>query len=447
MQGYYKEALQNMEEALAIDRESGDETVIAVDLNTIGRIYEAWGMFDQAVEYLEQALEIDFRLNRMDKVAIRYSGLGLVYKAWGKNKTALDYFEKALAIDKELKNYDKIALRHSNIGSTYMAMGETGKAISFLNLGLDYFEKNQMTSYAAGTLIDLGRCYLTQKDFAQAESALLRSIALSEPTRLNRTVMNSLQQLALVYQQSGQMNKAYQTLNRFIAMKDSLFNEKSQRQIMEFQVRYDLDNKQQEIELMKRDKEIQNKKLANTRLIFSLSGLILIIVLLTLILRLRMNQNKRLKAEKENEALKADLDKRNKELTFNAMCIVKNNETMVKMVEAVDAAMDSGGNPQQLQQIIHQLQRIEQDKSWEDFEIRFIETHQDFYDRLQQRFPDLSPNERKLCAFLRLNMSTKDIAAITHQSINSINVARTRLRKKLGIDGTDENLIGFLHSL
>ncbi len=447
LQGYYKEALQNMEEALAIDREFGDEAVIATDLNTIGRIYEAWGMFDKAVEYLEQAQEIDARLNRIDRVAIRYSSLGLVYKAWGRFDQALDYFEKALTIDKELKNYDKIALRHANIGSTYMAMGQTAKAIAFLDLGLGYFEKNRMTSYAAATLTDLGRCYLMQNDYAKAEKAFLRSIALSEPERLNRNIMNSLEQLSLLYHQSGKTDKAYHALTRFMVLKDSLFNEESQRQIMEFQVKYDLDNKQQEIELMKRDHVIQKKKLANTRLIFSLSGFFLIIVLLTLFLRLRNNQNKRLKAEKENEALKADLDKRNKELTFNAMCIVKNNETMVKMVEAVDSALDSGENSQQLQQVIHQLQRMEHEKSWEDFELRFVQTHQDFYDKLQERFPDLTPNERKLCAFLRLNMSTKDIAAITHQSINSINVARTRLRKKLGIDDTDENLVGFLHSL
>jgi DNA-binding CsgD family transcriptional regulator len=62
-------------------------------------------------------------------------------------------------------------------------------------------------------------------------------------------------------------------------------------------------------------------------------------------------------------------------------------------------------------------------------------------------YPDLTPNEKKICAFLRLNMSTKDIAAITHQSVHSLNVARTRLRKKLGIDGTDENLVNFLNRL
>ena len=62
IQGYYEEALALMQEALAIDKETGDEAIIATDLNTIGRIYESWGIYDKAVDYLEQALALDVKL-------------------------------------------------------------------------------------------------------------------------------------------------------------------------------------------------------------------------------------------------------------------------------------------------------------------------------------------------------------------------------------------------
>lgn len=447
LQGFYREALLHMEEALAIDRGIGDPSVVATDLNTIGRIYEAWGMFDKAVEYLTEALEINQELKQKDKVAIRYSGLGLVYKAWGKYDLALEYFDKALVIDRELKNDDKVALRHANIGSTYLAMGQVDKAILYLNLGYEFFENNRMYSYSASILTDLGRCHLEKGNFAEAEAAFLRSIEYSRPGHLKRNIMNSLEQLAELYRQTGRYEKAYGALEDFMHYKDSLFDAESQKKISEFQVKYDLDIKQQENEILRRDRELAQKRHTNARLFFSLLALFLVIILLALAIRLKINQNRRLKAEKENQALRADLEQRNKELTYNAMCIVKNNETMVRMVEAVDAALSDNDGQHDLKNIIHQLQKMEQEKSWEDFEVRFIQTHQGFYEKLQERFPELTPNERKLCAFLRLNMSTKDIAAITHQSVNSINVARTRLRKKLGIDGTDENLVGFLHSL
>jgi DNA-binding CsgD family transcriptional regulator len=184
-----------------------------------------------------------------------------------------------------------------------------------------------------------------------------------------------------------------------------------------------------------------------TILIFSTAGLFLGMLLLALLFLLKSYKTKRLLAEKENERLRQDLEQRNKELTYNAMCIIKNNETVARMVEVVEDALRSGQNQDHLRNIVYQLQHMESDNNWKDFEVHFIQTHKDFYDNLQKQFPELTPNEKKLCAFLRLNMSTKDIASITHQSVHSINVARTRLRKKLGIGGTDENLVNFLASL
>ncbi len=70
--------------------------------------------------------------------------------------------------------------------------------------------------------------------------------------------------------------------------------------------------------------------------------------------------------------------------------------------------------------------------------------HTDFYKKLNEQFPNLSANEKKLCAFLKLNMSTKDIGSITYQSVKSISVARSRLRKKLNIESEDVNLANYL---
>jgi tetratricopeptide (TPR) repeat protein len=447
IQGYYNEALVYMEEAIAIDKEIGDESIIATDLNTIGRVYESWKMYDKAVDYLEQALEIDRRLKMDDKMAVRYNSLGLAYKGWGKYDKALGYFVKALQIDSNLKKEEKIALRKANIGSTYMEMQEPDKAIPFLEEGLAYFLDNQLPSYCATTLNDLGRCYLQQKDYGKAEKSFLQSAAISRENGMNRFLMNSLDYLSRLYRESGQFEKAYKSLHEFVTLNDSVFDAESQKKVAEFNAKYELDKRQQENELLRKDNELTKKRHTVVVLLFSLSALFLLALLLALLVRLKGNQNRRLRAEKENEKLKMDLEQRNRELTYNAMCIIKNNETVAKMAETIEEALASGEEPSDLTYLVRKLQHIERDKNWTEFEIRFTKTHQAFYDKLNARFPDLTPNEKKICAFLKLNMSTKDIASITHQSVHSLNVARTRLRKKLGIDQTDENLVNFLGSL
>lgn len=80
---------------------------------------------------------------------------------------------------------------------------------------------------------------------------------------------------------------------------------------------------------------------------------------------------------------------------------------------------------------------------WKDFEMHFEKVYEVFYQRLYKMFPDLTPGERKLCALLRLNISSKDIAAITFQNPQSVDMARHRLRKKFNLQ-TDENLFDFL---
>jgi tetratricopeptide (TPR) repeat protein len=447
IQGFYEEAIQYMEEALRIDRETGDHASIAVDLNTIGRIYESWGMYDQAVRYLEEALEIDRRLGQDDKVAIRLNSLGLVYKSWKKYDKALEHFNQALLIDQNLGRDEKVALRQANIGSTYLEMGETDKAISFLEQSLEYFRENNLPSYIATTLNDLGRCYLAQNNIQKAEKCFKESAEICRQNNFIRFLMNSLDQLSELYSSSGRYREAFVVLKEYTVLNDSIFDAESQRKVAEFNARYELDKKQQENEILRRDNELAIKRHLVMNLSYSLGGLFLLVILLTVLVRLKSARNRKLIAEKENEKLKMDLEQRNKELTYNAMCIIKNNETVAKIAETLEDALQSGQNGNGINNMVRRLQHLEREKNWTEFEVRFTQVHEEFYKKLNARFPDLTPNEKKLCAFLKLNMSTKDIAAITHQSVHSINVARTRMRKKLGIDGTEENLIGFLHSL
>ena len=130
------------------------------------------------------------------------------------------------------------------------------------------------------------------------------------------------------------------------------------------------------------------------------------------------------------------------------MYLTRVNEMVLMIAEKLRKMELSDGslNAQIVQSIISELERTSNPDNWKEFEVRFQQVHTDFYKKLGDQFPDLTPNELKLCAFLRLNMSTKEISSITYQSQNSIMVARSRLRQKLGIT-KDENLITFLAQL
>lgn len=100
----------------------------------------------------------------------------------------------------------------------------------------------------------------------------------------------------------------------------------------------------------------------------------------------------------------------------------------------------------ELMQTIKALSSNQNFKVWEEFETRFSKVHDEFYKKLRINYPQLTPTEIKICAFLKLNMNTKDIASLTNRSPRTIENTRQSIRKKLTIDA-ETNLVNFLLDL
>lgn len=144
--------------------------------------------------------------------------------------------------------------------------------------------------------------------------------------------------------------------------------------------------------------------------------------------------------------LKDQIEFKNKELTSYTLNLIHKNETLedIKMqVESIRKAPDT--------EVSHKLNgllkavnySIQLDKDWENFKRYFEQVHQQFFDKLKARYPDLSFNDLKLCSLVKLNLETKQIATLLDISTESAKVARSRLRKKLGLS-TEQNLQDFL---
>ncbi len=162
----------------------------------------------------------------------------------------------------------------------------------------------------------------------------------------------------------------------------------------------------------------------------------------------------------ESEAEKArlmglEIDRINKELETNQKSItaatlklIQNSERDVQTIERlIDVEKNTNGEGKSIiSTIISDYKRLSYNSNWDEFEILFEKVHSSFYERLNTLFPNLTANERKICAFLKLNMSNKDIAQITFQSEDALKKARLRLRQKLEID-REVNLITFIQNI
>jgi DNA-binding CsgD family transcriptional regulator len=147
-----------------------------------------------------------------------------------------------------------------------------------------------------------------------------------------------------------------------------------------------------------------------------------------------------------NEKLEAEIQHKNTELASVAMHLVQKGELIGKIKDQMVKLKKQSGHEkdEDLRKIIRSISEEDQiDKQWEQFTMHFDNVHSAFLAELKNRYPNLSGNELKLCAYLRMNLSTKEIAQLMNISPRGVEISRYRLRKKLQI-ATEVNLFEFL---
>lgn len=148
-----------------------------------------------------------------------------------------------------------------------------------------------------------------------------------------------------------------------------------------------------------------------------------------------------------SEKLQSEIDHQNRQLAMSTMHLVQKNAMITKIKEEVARVEKDVEHPEVRKTVRSVLQLLNSDhrldEDWEQFSMHFDKVHTDFLGRLRQHFPQLTPKDQKLCAFLRLNLSSKEIAPLLNISIRGVEISRYRLRKKLELE-TEVNLVDFL---
>ncbi len=171
--------------------------------------------------------------------------------------------------------------------------------------------------------------------------------------------------------------------------------------------------------------------------------------------REQVYQREALIAEKQivnlrNETLHAQMIHRNKELANQTLHLIQKNKFLTKIKEELRKVSTQTKDETvkiKFSQLLRRIDKeIDNENQWRVFESAFDEVHEDFLKRLKDRFPELTPKEMRLCAYLRMNISSKEIATLMNISIRGVEISRYRLRKKLNID-RDMNLTKFILEL
>ena len=454
-----------------------------VPLRVLGNIAFTLGEYPDALSYFNEGLAVAIEVENHQAVVELYSNLGHVHLQSGENDLAYPQFvlsreyaeqhgvtsmipnslSNMSLIEKRNGNHDKsykfalqiIELRDSIpesvnfIPAAYDHIATHFNIIEQYDSALFYFDRmlesldNVDKSYYGPTVVDeirayrgIGSALIKLEQYSRAESFLKIAMdkAIDAQFREQESVLANL--LSVVYENTNRPEMALRYFKTYKSISDSLFGEKKVRELTEVRMEYEFSEKLKEQELEQAKKEVTQKRKENLYVIIIIAavGLIIIITLLY-----RLQHSRRKTAEAIQEKTRLDLDFKNQELTSNVLSMLKKNELLISISDNLKKAIYGSKSIQKdkLKEIIKEIEISSKEIGWEEFELRFTEVHADFYNRLTSRFPNLSNNEKRLCAFIRLNMSTKDISAITFQSYHSIVQARSRMRKKMELEDND----------
>ncbi|PAU95898.1 hypothetical protein CK503_02255 [Aliifodinibius salipaludis] len=444
--GQKEKAIHFYKRTLSISEEYDNASETAINAVQLGNIYASLGETDQALQFMNTALEASRQLPGEHASATILLEISDLYKNAKSYQQALEANQEALSLATGMAGKSLQALAMKNIAVIYAEQGELSTANSYLMQTLDLFREIGRLEEVVKAQIQIARNYLEEEEPTQSIAVASKALDTAEEVQSFELSRQVLEVLIEAYREKREFEQALIAQEQMIAVRDSIFNQTKSRQIAEMQTRYETKKKEQEIALLQKEKK-QQALLRNAFLV----GLILIGIIGILVYnrqRIKINknrtqlENKRLKEEQ----LEQELDFKNKQLTTHTLHLVQKNETMKELKEKINEMRhkENGNVNKSLQKLRNLVDySFSLDEDWEQFRLYFEEVHDHFFDTLKKKYPELTPNELRLSALAKLNLSIKETATIMGITPNSVKTARYRLRKKLDIE-TEENLTEFM---
>ena len=441
----YNEALLNFK---LFDNIKNKNFGISTVYDNLGSIAELENDFELSIEYYSKAYEIRKENNKIEDLLVSEMHLMTVnmsqHNMFNVNKHFIE-IEKLYNQEKNNYLYDDFSKSFTtrNYGYAYKHMGSYYLKAEKYEVANEFFEKAQELlsdfPYELPSLQSkIAECYLGLKNYEKAIASANHNINLIKLNLFNKSKINNYKILEKIYYQKGD-------LNNLIKVKDSL--------LLISKSGYDLNisNKMSDLEtnivLSKKRSEINKSRIMYNTYLFILIICFTILAFSLVSLRLNFNLEKEKSKKILNEKIivENDLNHKKVELLNKSNFISQRNENLNYLLESVDYIESNTSNSSiKIKQKIKDLLRTENLN--DRFEKHFEDVYPGFFKSLIRYSSKLTQNDLRFCAYLKMNLSTDEIAKLTSISIRTVESKKYRVKKKFKI-GKDQSLTGFIHSI
>ncbi|MDA3943272.1 MAG: tetratricopeptide repeat protein [Bacteroidetes bacterium] len=258
--GSYSEALKNYLNALRIAEDLKDTAAMSRTCNNMGILMEKSGDTEAALSYYLKALRLYESSSDADGIAAALNNLGNIYQEMDSLTLAMDYYRKVMEIRRQLGDSLYLAYCYGNIGNLYLKQNELLKAEEFYGKGLDIFDQLHDTAALARSYMNIAIVKRNRKNYQEVKQLLGTGLEMAEKVNDKALIALYCETMSETYSQTGEFEKAYNWRIRYENAHKSYLNQENMRQINEMQVMYEAESKEKEIQLLKKEDELQEIK-------------------------------------------------------------------------------------------------------------------------------------------------------------------------------------------
>jgi DNA-binding CsgD family transcriptional regulator len=465
-QEYSLKALGIFEKYQLLKRQSGTLSNIA------GVIIEE-ERYRDAIVYLKQSLKLDEQLGDGAGIASDYNNLGVAYRKLNLPDSARYYynleFQHAAQLDSTIRG-EFMARANYNIGYTYILQKKYEQAKQHLQAGHAYYRRvNDTYALSYGLWYEARLAYETgasHKGIQIAHQGLAQANRLKlDEVRLNLFAIMSDAHAALQrYDSALYYQKQHQ------AVTDSMYTNKKARMVAELQYVYETEKKDREILVLKKEEQ-RNRLITITIGIAAIAAFFLLTViylskrLQTIRHREReahlqaehekaQREKYRIQAEKDlqaekNKQLQLELESSQRELATTTLFIQQKNnllETLQEEIQTLSHQTDDSQKKQLVEMGRNLQHHINFEGDWSKVIMHFEKVHPQFFEKLKALCPDLTMNELRQAAYIRINLTNKEVAQLMNVDTASVKMSRYRIKKKLNLQA-EESLSEFIRTV
>lgn len=468
----YTKAVAHFEKALPLVQGSTDEEERNKTYHELGRLQSELHNYNQAITYYEQVQEEYTRNNVTEKIASTNEDLGVAYSYLGEKTRALAYFEKALEGYKKEDLIENEPSPLNGIGRIHLE-SEPEKALEYFQRALVIEEEYFVDKKKNNTLGNIGMAYWEMGKKDSALYYLDQSIQDLDEQAISELTLENYQKIAEVHNALGNKEESLNYYQKWAYLKDSLNNSIAKCQLEISKIEEAAAQVAPVIKIVLPKFMYATSEDRSSSLQYILSLLMGLGLLSTTIVAARFSN--RLRTKRQNldkkqqllemrerllqseiktshqltENLKSDLLAKEKDLTDFALDINRKNEFTNSLLISLGRLehQTSGAARKEVRSLIqfaNNHQKVNQDQN--QLQQNIDKVNHNYFAKLKANYPDLSKTELQLCVYIRLGMTTKEVATTRNVNVKSVEMARYRLRKKLGLSA-EQDIMTFLKKM